>query len=226
MEHCRSVCGAVLCVGSLRVTIRPLRILIVGAGGQGAIVADALLSAGAQALGFVDDAAAGAVLGLPILGTLDALATIAHDAIVVAIGDNAGRRRLCEELVARGETLVTARHPWTSIAAGVSIGAGSMISAGVILAPRATIGRGVLLNTRSSVDHDSVIEDFAHLSPGSIVGGRVRVGEEALIGLGAAVMSGCRVGARSVIGAGAVVVRDIPDDVVAFGVPARVQRRL
>lgn len=203
-----------------------MRILIVGAGGQGAIVADALLRADMPPLGFVDAARTGEVLGIPILGTLDALATIAHDAVIVAVGDNAARRRLCEELVARGETLATARHPWTAIATGVTIGAGSMISAGSILAPRATIGRGVLLNTKCSVDHDSVIGDYAHLSPGSTAGGNVHIGEEAMIGLGAAVMSGCRVGARSVIGAGAVVVRDIPDGVVAFGVPARVQRRI
>jgi len=204
----------------------PMRIVIVGAGGQGAIVADALLRADTPPLGFVDDAREGDVLGVPILGRLDALATIAHDTIVVAIGDNAARRRLCAELVARGETLVTARHPWSSIAASASIGAGSMISAGAIVAPRATIGRGVLLNTKCSVDHDAVIGDFVHLSPGSTIGGNVHVGEETMIGLGASVMSDCRVGARCVIGAGAVVVRDIPDGVVAFGVPARVQRRL
>lgn len=91
--------------------------------------------------------------------------------------------------------------------------------------PRATVGRGVLLNTKSSVDHDSVIGDFAHISAGATVGANVVIGDEVLIGLGASVLSGCRVGERTVIGAGAVVVRDIPADALAFGVPARVQGR-
>lgn len=198
-----------------------MRIVIVGAGSQGAIVADILRE---RAIGFVDDHLAGArVLDLPVLGTIASLAEHPHDAIVVAIGDNRARRELTERLVAQGERLATAIHPFTSIAPSATIGEGSMISAGAIVLPRAQIGRGVLLNTKSSVDHDSVIGDFAHISAGATVGGNVRVGEESMIALGASVASGMSIGARTMIGAGAVVVRDIPDDVVAFGVPARVR---
>ncbi|MDQ3283828.1 MAG: acetyltransferase, partial [Acidobacteriota bacterium] len=90
---------------------------------------------------------------------------------------------------------------------------------------RAAIGRGVLLNTKASVDHDSVVGDFAHVSAGGTVGAKCTIGEETLIALGASVASDRTVGARTIIGAGAVVVRDIPDDVIAFGVPARVKSR-
>lgn len=206
-----------------------MKIVIVGAGNQGAIVADALMcahaaGAAARPIGFVDEERSGTLEGLPILGSLDALDRIPHEGIVVAIGDNAARRIRSEDLAARGETIVTARHPWSSIAPSATIGTGAMISAGVVVTPGAIIGRGVLLNTRSSVDHDTVVEDFAHVSCGATVGARVFIGADVLIGLGASVLSGCRVGARTTIGAGAVVVRDIPDDVVAFGNPARVQR--
>lgn len=205
-----------------------MKILIVGAGGQGAIVADALLRAreagGAmEAIGFVDDAPASR-LSLPILGAIAQLAEIPHDGLVVAIGDNAARRRICDELTARGEMLVIARHPWSSIAPDVPIGAGTMISAGAVVTPRASIGIGVLLNTRCSVDHDSIIGDFTHIGPGATIGGRVMIGEGVLIGQSASVLAGCRIGARSIIGAGAVVVRDIAEDVVAYGNPARVRR--
>lgn len=208
-----------------------MRVIIVGAGGQGAIVADALLrarEAGADvdAIGFVDDHLSGKILGLPILGTIASLGSMSHDGIVVAVGDNAKRRALCERLIQRGERLVVARHPWTSIAPDAAIGEGSMISAGATVTPRATIGRGVLLNTKSCVDHDSVVGDFAHISVGATVAAKVIIGAEAMIGVGASVLSECRVGARSIIGAGAVVVRDIPDDVVAYGVPARARRRV
>ena len=99
-----------------------------------------------------------------------------------------------------------------------------MISAGVVVTPGARLGRGVLLNTSCSVDHQSVIGDFAHVSAGATVGANVAVGARTLIGLGANVASTWRVGADALIGAGALVVRDIPDGVVAFGVPARIQR--
>ena len=208
-----------------------MKIVIVGAGGQGAIAAEALLVArdsglSVEPIGFVADDGGPDVLGLPILGPVRALAEIAHDAILVAVGDNGARRALFEELDVRGEAFAIARHPWSSISAFSSFGAGSMISAGAVVAPRATIGRGVILNTNSSVDHDTAVGDFAHVSAGATVGGRCVIGDETMIGLGASVLSGCRVGARSVIGAGAVVVRDIPDDVVAYGNPARVRRTL
>lgn len=208
-----------------------MKIIVVGAGSQGATVADILQrarDAGAAAVpaGFVDDTPeliGTMVLGLPVVGAVSSLATIQHDAIVIAIGDNRLRRIVTERLVAGGERLATAIHPFTSIAPTARIGEGSMISAGVMVQPQATIGRGVMLSTKSSVDHDSVLGDFVHLSAGATVGGKVRIGEETLIALGASVTSGMRVGARTIVGAASVVVRDIPDDVIAFGVPARVR---
>lgn len=199
------------------------RIVIVGAGGQGAIVAD-ILQGGAT--GFVDDAPGRAgtrVLGLPVFGATGILREVEHDAVIVAIGDNRTRRTMTERLVAAGERIATAVHPFTSIAASATIGEGSMVSAGAVVTPRTTVGRGVVLNTRSSVDHDSVIGDFVHIAPGATVGANVHVGDEVLIAAGATVASGVSIGARTTIGAGAVVLHDVGDDVVAFGVPARVR---
>jgi sugar O-acyltransferase (sialic acid O-acetyltransferase NeuD family) len=197
------------------------RIVIVGAGGQGAIVADILR----DAVGFVDDdpkRAGTTVLDLPVLGPIAALPQIEHDAVVVAIGDNRHRRAITERLCAGGERLATVIHPSASVAPSATIGAGSMLSAGALLLPRAAIGRGVILNTKASVDHDSVVADFAHVSVGATLGANVHVGAETLVALGASVISGITVGARTVVGAGAVVVRDLPDDVTALGVPARI----
>jgi len=208
------------------------RIVIVCAGGQGAIVADILQrahEAGADALpaGFVDDTPellGTAVLGLDVLAPVAALSGIAHDAVIVAFGDNEGRRAITERLLAAGERLATAIHPRACIAPSASIGEGSMISAGAVISPRATIGRGVIVNTKASIDHDTVVEDFAHVSAGATVGARCRIGAESLIALGASVISGATIGERTIVGSGAAVVADIPDDVVAFGVPARIMR--
>jgi len=204
-------------------------IIVVGSGAQGLIVADILQAAGLRPVAFVDENPSrhgSQVLGIPIIGSLDELRRTPHAGIVVAIGDNATRRAVTDRLIAEGEHIVTARHPFTSIAPDVRIGEGSMLSAGTIITPGAVIGRGVLLNTKSSVDHQSVLGDFAHVSAGGTVGANCIIGDETLIALGASVASGRRVGARVVVGAGAVVVRDLPDDVVAYGVPARVVRRV
>ena len=207
------------------------RVLIVGAGGQGRVVADILLAgrktSGLTPIGFVDDAeerTGDILLGLPILGTLDQIPGIPHDAIVVAVGDNRLREQITLRLEAAGERLATARHPWTSIAVDVEIGAGAMISAGAVITPCARLGRGVLVNTNASIDHETRVDDFVHVSAGATVGANVTIGARTLVGLGARVMSGRQVGADCVVGAGALVYHDLPDNVVAAGVPARIRR--
>jgi len=207
------------------------RIVIVCAGGQGAIVADILQRAheagfDAEPIGLVDDTpglAGTVVLGLEVLGPLASLANIEHDAVIVALGDNRARHEMTERLLAAGERLATAIHPRAYVAPSATIGEGSMVSAGAIVTPRAAIGRGVILNTNSCVDHDSIVGDFAHVSSGATVGARCHIGAETLIALGATIVSGINVGARSIVGSGAVAVADLPSDVVAFGVPARIR---
>jgi len=195
------------------------RIVIIGAGGHGAIVADILRE---RAAGFVDESPSlhgTTVLGLRVYRSLDA---IEHDGVIVAIGDIAARRAMTEGVVRAGERLATAVHPFTSVAPSATIGEGTMICSGAIVLPRATLGRGVLVNTKASVDHDCVIGDFVNIAPAATLVGGVWVGAETFIGPGATVAAGIRIGTRAVIGAGSVVVRDVPDDVTAWGVPARI----
>jgi sugar O-acyltransferase (sialic acid O-acetyltransferase NeuD family) len=207
------------------------RVVIVGAGAHGAVVADILQRAceaggGAVPIGFVDDTPSRrgtAILGLDVLGPISSLADHPHDAVIVAIGDNRTRRTISEQLLAAGERLATAVHPAASVAPSVTLGDGTMVCAGAVITPRAAIGRGVIVNTRASIDHDSIVGDFGHVSSGATVGGRVRIGTETLIAVGATVVTDMTIGARTIIGAGAVVVEAIPDDVVAFGVPARIR---
>lgn len=54
----------------------------------------------------------------------------------------------------------------------------------------------------------------------------VTIENDAWIGAGAMIMRGVRIGARSIVGAGAVVTRDVPDDVIVVGNPARVVRHI
>lgn len=210
-----------------------MRIVIIGAGGHGRIVADALVQSQrhdrfVRPVGFLDDDPSQHGrnhLELPVIGGLDKLARVPHDAVVVAIGDNETRRRVALALEAKGETLASVRHPTSVIAPDAVIGAGSMISAGVVVTTGVRVGRGCILNTRCVVDHDCSIGDWAHLGPGSVLGGDVVVGALALVGLGACVIPGRRVGDEALVGAGAVVTDDVPAAVTSVGVPARVTRR-
>jgi acetyltransferase-like isoleucine patch superfamily enzyme len=97
-----------------------------------------------------------------------------------------------------------------------------VITAGCILTNQIRIGAHVHLNLDSTIGHDVLVEDFVTVAPGVHISGNVTLGGGNNIGTGAAIIQGVRIGAGSVVGAGAVVTEDVPPDVVAVGVPARV----
>jgi len=209
-----------------------MRIAIVGAGGHATVVGDILLrmrEAGAQVepVAFIDETPPGpprSILSLRIIdGGLDALRTVGCDAVIVAIRENSARRRVSEQLRQAGLLLAIARHPFSMVAPDVDLGPGVVICAGAVVNPSTRVGCSAILNTNASVDHHNVIGDFVHIAPGAHLGGAVTVGDDSLIGIGASVLPRLKIGRRTVVGAGAVVTRDVPDDVVAIGVPARVQ---
>lgn len=208
------------------------QILIVGAGGHAQVVADVLLrmqDSGEQLipLGYLDDHPSRQgqhPLGLPVLGRIADLARVAHDALIIAIGDNTVRRKLFDRLLQQGEQFVTARHPKAVIAPDVRIGVGTAICAGVIINPGAVIGANVILNTGCTVDHHNTIGDHAHIAPGVHLGGDVQIGAGTLVGIGATIMPQRHIGAWAIVGAGALIHADLPSHTVAVGVPARVIR--
>jgi sugar O-acyltransferase (sialic acid O-acetyltransferase NeuD family) len=213
--------------------VAPERVLIVGAGGHGQVVADALLraaEAGAQTIpvGYVDDnpALAGEQrLGLPIYGPVAAIGQVAHDSLVLAIGDNWVRRRLYRKLREQGERFALVQHPRSVVAPDAVVGAGSVICAGVVVNPGSRVGSNVILNTGCTVDHHNTIGDHAHVAPGVHLGGDVQLGEGVLVGIGATVMPQRSVGEWSIVGAGALVTRDVQSYVVVAGSPARSSNR-
>ena len=207
-----------------------MRVLIIGAGGHGQVVADILLrmkerTGDVEPIGFLDEdpsLAGRQALGLAVLGTKAVLASVSHDAVIVAIGDNAVRRRLVEPLRSSGEQLATAIHPDAVVAPDVTIGAGTTVCAGAVVNPGSVVGSCVLLNTGCSIDHHNLIGNYVHIAPGVRLGGQVVVGEGTLVGIGAMVTPRLHIGAWSVVGAGSLVHHDVPDGVTVVGNPARV----
>lgn len=138
---------------------------------------------------------------------------------IIAIGNNAVRKKLSDSLPVAFTTLI---HPHTSISRRATAGAGTVIMAGVSVNSGTRIGRHCIINTNASVDHDCIIEDYVHISPNTGLAGNVFVGEGTHVGIGSQVIQGIRIGRWATVGAGTVVIRDIPDYAVVVGNPGRI----
>jgi sugar O-acyltransferase (sialic acid O-acetyltransferase NeuD family) len=203
------------------------QILIYGAGGHAKVVAETARACGIAVSAFLED---GEVRhGQPWFGAtilawprfLDDRPRWSGIPVVPAVGDNAARARIVEQLARLGWPVRSLVHPSATVARGVTVGEGTVILPGAVVNPDAVLGRGAIINSGAVVEHDCLVGDFAHLSPRSALGGGARVGAMVHIGLGAVVLPRVSVGDGSVVGAGAAVIRDVPPGVTVVGVPAR-----
>lgn len=146
--------------------------------------------------------------------------------VIVAVGDNWTRARIVREVRALVPDIefVTAVHPAAVVAEGVTIGPGTVVMAGAVVNPGCEVGEFCIVNTRASLDHESVLGNYASLGPGVTTGGRVRIGAWSAVGIGATVLQEIEIGTHTVVGAGSTVLHNVPDSVVAYGTPARVVR--
>ena len=169
-------------------------------------------------------------LGYPVLGKEEDLPELIKThtlkGAIVAIGDNFVRSKVAARIkeISPDLPFVSAVHPKASIAMEVSIGEGTVVMAGVSINPCSSVGRFCILNTNSSLDHDSILEDFASLAPGAATGGNCRIGQYSAVSIGAVLIHGIHVGEHTVIGAGSLVMKSIESFVVAYGTPARAIR--
>lgn len=213
-----------------------LPIIVIGAGGHAAVVADALLAAGERLLGFVDadTSRRGCTLcGLPVLGGDEVLDSHAPATLVLANGIGGvgraeaepARRSVQQRLAARGWQFAGVRHPSAIVSPFAHIGPDAQLLAACVVQAGAEVGEGSIVNTAAVVEHDVTLGAWVHVAPRALVCGDVTIGSQCHIGAGAVVRQGVTLGADTVVGAGAVVVADFAGGGLLVGVPARLVKR-
>lgn len=110
-------------------------------------------------------------------------------------------------------------HQNTDISKTSSYGYGNLINSNVVVTGHSQIGNFVSLNRCVSIGHHSVIGDFCTINPGVTVCGYVEIGEGSTIGAGATIIDGVKIGKNVTVGAGSLVLKDLPDNCLAFGSP-------
>jgi sugar O-acyltransferase (sialic acid O-acetyltransferase NeuD family) len=163
--------------------------------------------------------------GYKVLGRQDNLISIVDeykiDAGLITIGDNWSRSIVYNAIIQQMPSFefINAIHPSVIIGKNVELGFGIVMMAGVIVNPLAKIGNFTFFATGCQIEHDCIIEDYASVSAGSVMGGYVTVGKFSAITLGVTILDRLKIGENSVIGSGSLVLKDIPDNVLAHGNP-------
>ena len=200
------------------------RLVIIGASGQGKVIADiALKTKKYKEIYFLDDDVdRKECIGFPVVGDMSCMQTYIENAeFFVAIGDAGIRKRITDELMKLRAHIATLIHPMACIGTCVEIGKGTAVMAGAVINSGTTIGEGNIINTCSSVDHDCVVGDYVHVAVGAHLCGTVTVGNNTWIGAGAVIKHGISVVDDCMIGLGAMVVKNIDEPGTYIGVPAR-----
>lgn len=141
---------------------------------------------------------------------------------VCAVGDTTSRKELSDKAEYIGLKPAILIHPSVMMSKHVEIGEGSIICCSNIITVNVQIGKHVIINLDCTLGHDVIIKDFVTILPSVNVSGNVTLKEGSNIGTGSAIIQGKEVGQNSIIGAGSVVVKDIPENCTAVGVPAKV----
>ena len=180
------------------------RVIVIGAGGHGRSVAEAILLLGRDELiGFVDDGAdANAkVWGQPILGGTDSLHTLRAlaDTVVVAIGNNTAREKLHARVLDIGFELLNVIHPAAFVSPTATLGAGCTVMAGAVVGTEAELGEGVIVNCGATIDHNCRVDAFGHLGVNACMAGGSWLGHHAWMQAGSTLGCGMRIEASAVL---------------------------
>jgi UDP-3-O-[3-hydroxymyristoyl] glucosamine N-acyltransferase len=126
----------------------------------------------------------------------------------------------------------------------LDVGARTYIAQGSIFVGPVTIGSDVNMNYRCEVYAQTAIGDRCSIGPGvkflstahemgsedfragNFFSKPIRVGDGAWIGGYSVVLGGVTIGKGAVVGAGSLVTKDVPDNTLALGHPAKVVKKL
>ncbi len=200
-------------------------IIIVGTGGLAKELICLAKDCGRNVIGLLGDihgSGENKILNIPVLGNLNEFSIPAGCEIVIAVGSPLIRSKIVSEIKCLDEYyFATLIHPSVQISEFVEIGEGTVICAGCILTADIKIGSHCILNLNTTVGHDVEISDYVTIAPQVAVSGNIHIAAGVEVGTGSSIRQGLKLGARAMLGMGSVLTKDIPEDTVFVGNPAK-----
>lgn len=162
-------------------------LMILGAGGHGRTLYELARLLGYHDIVFLDDNASPIIeTNKLIIGKISELKLHVKNAsnVAIGIGNNKVREQLYQQLISLGIDPVTLIHPLAFVSPSATIAHGSVVLAGAVVGANANLGVGTIVNSHSTVDHDSILSDFAHLGVGVHLAGGAVIGKSAFLQAG------------------------------------------
>jgi len=200
------------------------KVALIGYSGHAFVLEETLLSSGVEVFGYFEKQLK-IDKSLAFLGNETeegSVQWLKQNNFVVALGDNKIRAKKYSEIIKHIDYIpLSAIHVKSTISKSAMFGDYVQIFNGAIVQPYAQIGKGTICNTASIIEHECFVGDFCHISCGAVLCGNVSVGDFSFVGANAVVRQGIKIGKNVIVGAGSVVVRDVPDNSIVMGNPAK-----
>lgn len=140
---------------------------------------------------------------------------------VIAIGEPAARHKIWDKLEKDGKKIATLVDPDVYLPDDAQIGRGCIIEKYAFISKCVNIDCNSVVMPNSFIGHEVCIGSHCLIGVNVSLGGKCVVGDETFIGTGVPVKDRAHIGSQSIIGLGSMVLRDIPDGVIALGNPAK-----
>ena len=203
------------------------KVVLVGYSGHAYVLAEALIENNFQILGYTEQCEVKYnPFELPYLGSeQDHKFDLFNNGyfFVVAIGNNTLRSKVSNFIREKTGLLLNVIHPNSSISKKVRLGQGVFIAKNVAINPLCKIEDNVIINTSASIDHECTIMSGVHIAPGAVLLGNVSVAHNSFIGANSVIKQGVKIGENVIIGAGSVVLKDVPNNCIVYGNPAKIK---
>ena len=200
------------------------KLAIIGCGGHAKVITEIAESIGFQNIFYIDKFSQNKYFLNREVNSI--LSENYNDYIFVALGDNYKREVIFKKFQNNYENsqIVSLIHPTSQVSKRCSIGIGSVVMPLSIINSSTEVGKGVIINSNTVVEHDNFIMDFSSLAPSVTTGGNVYIGARSVISIGSTIKNNVNVGSDSVIGASSYLNKDVGDNCIFYGNPAKFVR--
>ena len=214
------------------------KVVILGGEGNGGIIANAILDANHrgydewECVGFLNDRyPKGTVIdSFPVVGSIknDVRHFLDDDFYfinaVLRIDGQIERLRMFYELGIPDDRLAVFVHPTAYVAPNVVLSPGCVIMPNVSMSSNTRLERGCLVMVGATIGHDNIIGEFCHIAAQACVGSKLLVGKGVHFGLNCTVRENLRIGDYATIGMGAVLTKNVGNEEIWAGNPAKFLR--